>query len=165
MYSYDASPFSIFENERPRRARSPKIENEDASEACLVHMLRKWLHAVASRVLYVQRTCYIERYRSFRRAPGGGREPERRRTSVAGVRQVARLAGKDKKQYGMRYVHLAYVRISCTCRILSYVSVLVPSKDGRNICEYERSRTVRIHSYSDYLWDGLNIFNPSSIHR
>ena len=95
MYSYDASPFSIFENERPRRARSPKIENEDASEACLVHMLRNWLHAVASRVLYVD---MLERYRSFRRAPGGGREPERRRTSVAGVRQqVARLAGKDRR--------------------------------------------------------------------
>jgi hypothetical protein len=111
VYSYDASPFSIFENERPRRAHSPKIENEDALEACLVHMLRKWLHAVASRVLYV---CSRGHAREIRRAPGGGREPERRRTSVAGVRQVARLAGKGKKQYGTRYVHLAYVRISCT---------------------------------------------------
>ncbi len=94
MYSYDASPFSIFENERPRRARSPKIENEDRfGSLSRVHMLRNWLHAVASRVLYVAEDM-LERYRSFRRAPGGGRrEPERRRTSVAGVRQGRTACG------------------------------------------------------------------------
>jgi hypothetical protein len=158
VYSYDASPFSIFENERPRRARSPKIENEDASEACLVHMLRKWLHAVASSELYVAEDMLEIPlvHASTRAGAGGGGAGGRRRTHL--LPACARLHGwrnKDKKQYGTRYVHLAYVRISCTCRILSYVSVLVPSKDGRNICEYERSRTVRIHSYSDYLWDGL----------
>ncbi len=50
MYLYDASLFSIFENERPRRVRSPNIENEDASEACLVHMLCDLVTLVASHV-------------------------------------------------------------------------------------------------------------------
>ncbi len=54
MYSYDASSFSIFENERPRRARSPNIEqNEDASEACLVYMLRELATLVVSHALHV----------------------------------------------------------------------------------------------------------------
>ena len=79
MYSYDASSFSIFENERPRRARSPNIENEDASEACLVQMLRELATLVASHALYV-----VEEYRSFR-AP--------HRMSVSAVPAGARLHG------------------------------------------------------------------------
>jgi hypothetical protein len=53
VYSYDASSFSIFEKERPRRARSPNIENEDASEASLVYMLRELATLVVSHALYV----------------------------------------------------------------------------------------------------------------
>ena len=80
----------------------------------------------------------------------------------AGGHQIAwlRVLGGAKKQETpvRTETYIVYVRISCICQILSYVSVLVPSKDGRKICEYERSRTLRIHSYSNYLRDGLIIW-------
>ena len=74
MYLYDVSSISIFENERPRHAHSPNIENEDASEASLVHMLRELATLVVSHALYV-----AGEYRSFR-AP--------RRKSVSACRQA-----------------------------------------------------------------------------
>jgi hypothetical protein len=75
----------------------------------------------------------------------------------AGGRQIAWLRTRGCIEKVRTETYIVYVRISCICQILSYVSVLVPSKDGRKICEYERSRTLRIHSYSNYLRDGLRL--------
>jgi hypothetical protein len=129
VHSYDASLFSIFENERLRRAHSPNIENKDASEACLVHMLCELATLVASHALYV-----AEEYRSFR-APC--------RKSVSACRRAPDRMASMQRNSTDQNVHTVYVRISCICRILSYVSILIPtSKDGRKICEYEHSRTL-----------------------
>jgi hypothetical protein len=101
VYLYDVSSISIFENERPRHAHSPNIENEDASEASLVHMLRELATLVVSHALYV-----AEEYRSFRTPCC---------MLVSACWQVPDCMASVQRNSIDQNVNTVYVRISCIC--------------------------------------------------